>query len=360
MASIFKRSDSQFWVGCFTAPDGRQLKRSTKTTDRKLALQLALQFEVSYKRARTEEQVRRVIFDIHEDLTGEKLQVALTGAFLTQWAERGKATLSPRTQAKYAGVVRQFIAGLGSKAEVDLSMITASDVAKFRDELASRLSVGSANIRQSLLTTNPAALVKVLSKRHAETEQRRPFTLPELKKILAVADNEWKGIILTGIYTGQRLGDIARLTWQNVDLEKNELRLVTRKTGRRQMIPLAAPLVEYLTKHPATDDPKQALFPTAQNKLDSAKNGESGALSNAFRDILESAGLAESRPKDHSKQGNGRSVRRQVSELSFHCLRHTATSLLKNAGVSDVVAKELIGHDSDVVSRGYLWSIWYA
>ena len=33
--------------------------------------------------------------------------------------------------------------------------------------------------------------------------------------------------------------------------------------------------------------------------------------------------------------------------------RHTATSLLKNAGVSDVVAREIIGHGSVVVSRHY-------
>jgi integrase len=366
MASIFKRSDSQFWVGCFTAQDGRQLKRSTKTTDRKLALQLANQFEASYKKVRTEQQVRRILFDIHEDLTGQKLQIAVTKDFLNQWAERGKATLAPRTHAKYEGVIRQFIESLGDKATLDLSLITPADVAKFRDGLASRLSVGTANIalkivraafaeavRQTVVVSNPAVLVKVLSKRHTDAEQRRPFTISELQKILSVADDEWKGIILLGLYTGQRLGDISRLTWQNVDLEKNELRLITRKTGRRQMIPLATALVEYFENLDATDDPKQPLFPGAMAKLSTAKNGESGALSNAFRDILESAGMVETRAKDHRKEGQGRSARRQVSELSFHCLRHTATSLLKNAGVSDVVARELIGHDSVEVSRSY-------
>jgi len=45
------------------------------------------------------------------------------------------------------------------------------------------------------------------------------FTLPELRSLLAVANDEWKSLILFGLYTGQRLGDLARLTWQNVDLE---------------------------------------------------------------------------------------------------------------------------------------------
>jgi len=119
------------------------------------------------------------------------------------------------------------------------------------------------------------------------------------------------------------------------------------------VIPLAAPLQRHFEELDSTDDPKASLFPNAATKLATAQNGESGALSNAFREILESAGLVSSRPKDHSKQGQGRSARRITSELSFHCLRHTATSLLKNAGVSDVVARDIVGHDSVAVSRSY-------
>jgi integrase len=42
-----------------------------------------------------------------------------------------------------------------------------------------------------------------------------------------------------------------------------------------------------------------------------------------------------------------------VSEISFHSLRHTNVSLLKNAGVSDAVAQDLVGHESAEVSRLY-------
>jgi len=40
-------------------------------------------------------------------------------------------------------------------------------------------------------------------------------------------------------------------------------------------------------------------------------------------------------------------------EISFHSLRHTATTLLKSAGVSDAVPREFIGHDSPTVSKHY-------
>jgi integrase len=49
----------------------------------------------------------------------------------------------------------------------------------------------------------------------------------------------------------------------------------------------------------------------------------------------------------------GRDAKRDAGGLSFHCLRHTATSLLKTAGVSDAVARELTGHDSPAISAAY-------
>ena len=51
----------------------------------------------------------------------------------------------------------------------------------------------------------------------------------ELEAVLSVADPEWQSMILFGLYSGQRLMDIARLTWANIDLIRNELRLVTAK-----------------------------------------------------------------------------------------------------------------------------------
>jgi len=74
-------------------------------------------------------------------------------------------------------------------------------------------------------------------------------------------------------------------------------------------------------------------------------------LSNAFYNILVAAGLAVKKSHKAAEHGKGRSARREQNDLSFHCLRHTATSLLKNAGVNEAVAMEFIGHDSPAVSR---------
>ncbi|MBV9645725.1 MAG: site-specific integrase, partial [Verrucomicrobia bacterium] len=39
-----------------------------------------------------------------------------------------------------------------------------------------------------------------------------------MKDLLAVAENQWRGMILLGYHTGIRLSDAANLTWANVDL----------------------------------------------------------------------------------------------------------------------------------------------
>jgi integrase len=59
--------------------------------------------------------------------------------------------------------------------------------------------------------------------------------------------------------------------------------------------------------------------------------------------------------KERGKQvtGKGHAQRRAVSEISFHSLRHTATSLLKNAGVPAAVAMDIIGHESEAMNRHY-------
>ena len=61
--------------------------------------------------------------------------------------------------------------------------------------------------------------------------------------------------------------------------------------------------------------------------------------------------MAKERTKEET--GLGRAQRRMVSEISFHSLRHTATSLLKNAGVPEAVAMDIIGHESEAISRHY-------
>jgi len=81
MASITKDTHqppkSPYWIACFTSPDGRRLKKSTKTTEKKLAQKLADEWEQLAKAGRarrlTETQCRKVIAEMYERTVGESL-----------------------------------------------------------------------------------------------------------------------------------------------------------------------------------------------------------------------------------------------------------------------------------------------
>ena len=309
-----------------------------------------------------EAQARRVVAEIYESVNNEPLASKSARDFLSDWAEGRKADTAPRTQQAYAQVVRDFIASLAERADRDISQVSRADVAKYRDAVVKRTSIATANKslkylrvalgaawKDGLSQDNVAAKLDTLKRRNDERSERRPFTLDELKTVLAHASDEWKGLILFGLYTGQRLNDLARLTWQNLDLVKGDLRFVTGKTGRRMHLPLAASLVAHVETMKAGDDASAPLFP-ASAVIANNSAGDS-RLSQQFHAILVDAGMAKDRTKRET--GKGHSGRRTVSAISFHSLRHTATSLLKNAGVSEAIAMDIIGHDSKAISRQY-------
>jgi len=368
MASIRKHPKSPYWQACFTLPDGTRTNRSTGTASRREAERIANEFEDAAREARssrlTEARARKTIADIFAIANADQLPSSTTKDFLAAWLKRKELEATGTTHDKYTTVIDQFLASLGSKARRDISNVTAADVASFRDHLAERLSVGTVNValkivraaftqarRDGLVDVNEAERVSTL-KRKSDRFERRPFTIPELKRILEAADDEWKGMILFGLYTGQRLGDIASLTWQNVDLQRQELRLLTEKTSRRQIIPLAPPLLRYAEGLPSSDNPATPLFPKASDTVQ--RLGRASQLSNQFYELLVSAGLAKKKTHHADpKVVKGRSAKRVMNPLSFHSLRHTATTLLKAAGVSESVAMEFVGHDSASVSQNY-------
>ena len=368
MASIHKdsRGKSPYWYCAFTLPGGQRAFRSTKERDRRRAQDICRKWELATDEAQrgrlTESAARKVIADIYELANKERLPSSTVEGFFETWLAGKRNEIQPSSYQTYVEVVAGFLGHIGDRRSFDIGRIGKADFAAYRDAFVKRgLSPGTANKglkiirsaftqaqRDGIISENPAMLLKGVKKDRGG-DRRRAFTLPELEQILAVANDEWRGIILTGLYTGQRLGDIADLTWANVDLSRGELRLVTQKTERQQILPLAQPLARLFENLPSSDDPKQPLFPKAFDIK--ARTGRVGMLSNQFFAIMASAGLVKSR--SHQKHGEGRDTKRKASELCFHCLRHTATSLLKNAGISPAIVQEFVGHDSKAVSQNY-------
>jgi integrase len=349
------------WYASYYKADGSRAFKSTGTPDKKLANQIMLQFEEAEKQGRaqrlTMKRVRDTLSEIYASLHGEELPADETGPFLTQWLERKSSELTESSVSAYKQTVDQFLEFIGSRKDKPLDAITKAIVTDWRDSLLKRVAPATARkqvvilraafndaIREGRARENPALDVKV---RKTQGQKRMPFTSEEITRLLAAADQEWRAMILTTCCTGVRLGDVASLDWESVNLEAMEIRFAATKTGQDMKIPIADQLHECLCKLP-TFDKGGPVFPEANATYQRAGTS---SLSNQFRQIMHKAGLAEE--PTHQKTGDGRDAKRTVNKLSFHSLRHCFVSNLKMSGAGDSVAKELAGHSSDAVSRVY-------
>jgi integrase len=152
--------------------------------------------------------------------------------------------------------------------------------------------------RDGAVTEDPTEFVSTV--RQKEEGNKRPFTIPELQAVLAVASKKWKSMILFAFYTGQRLSDVALLLWSNVDFDRGEIRLRSEKMER----PIAESLRLYLAKSPRDVPSEAPVHPIARENV--IRTGKSAALSGQFGEYLADTGL---RPKtDHKSTGKGRST----------------------------------------------------
>ncbi len=129
MATLVKdsRARSPFWYACFTAADGRQLKKSTKQRDRGKALEVALNLERAEGAARagtlTEARARQLLSEILERTTGESLIVTTTEGWLRDWLRGKELAKSTATHEKYSSTVEAFVGHLGSKAKMTIAAL---------------------------------------------------------------------------------------------------------------------------------------------------------------------------------------------------------------------------------------------
>jgi integrase/recombinase XerD len=382
MASIHRDGDKPNWFCHFYDPEGYRRKRTTGTENAKVARTICVNVERAATLARqgklSNEKGLRLIRDTcaaiaetHGKLAGDRAHeilkasveefIKIAGGEFTSYTVRSwlESWLASRTDAskatliEYRHEVALFLKFMGKRADKPLTTLQPKQIEDFKAHLASRVAASTVNKAVKVLK---ASFNNAVSKRQlefspaehvesVETEEgkRRPFTDEELDKLLQVPDPEWRTMVLTAFYTGMRLRDCANLTWRNVELHTGTINVLTEKTSRRQVLPIAEPLARQLHTL-AGDNPDAPLCPTLHGK-------NASWLSAQFHAVMVKAGLASER--DHQAKGRGRSAKRDKSEISFHSLRYNTTSALKNAGVNDSVTMDLIGHETAAVSRNY-------
>jgi integrase len=131
------------------------------------------------------------------------------------------------------------------------------------------------------------------------------WTANHIKKFCAVASEELHFALLLALWTGQRQGDLIRLTWAQYDGSK--LRLSQRKGRKRVVIPVGAPLKAMLdSRRP--------------------KKPEGAILRNTFGEPWTSDGFRTSWNKTFKRARLG------DDDLHFHDLRGTAVTRLALSG----------------------------
>lgn len=336
-------------------PLHQRLKKSTKQTDRAKAWEVCLSIERAERFAKigtlTEQAAKKIIGEIVERTTGEPLHHFAAREWFAEWLAGKAQTKSAATAERYRQVSRDFLASLGNRSKLSLAHITPKDIRTYRDaELAANKSAKTANLsvkivsaafnaaqRQGYIASNPCTALESLPQATAE---RSTFTQKQVAKLVGAAEGDWKGAILLAYYTGARLGDVANMRWNAIDLKERLVTFTPSKTKRMQTVPLHPELERHLLKSPGIG--KAFLFASLAGKGTGGKSG----LSGQFAAIMARVGI-EGKITRHTAAG------RANSSLSFHSLRHSFNSAMANAGVSQEIRQRLTGHASAEMNKTY-------
>ena len=356
MASLTKKRDCKNWIACFTLPDGTRTNRSTGTSNRKLAKQVAAEYEQASQLAKqgqlNEVRARKVVSDILERVGEAPLDTTTVESFLTGWVESKD---NEGTKERYRHVVEKFLESLGKKSKSLINNISYRDVLRF---IKSRQEEGLAS-KTVLVDAKALNTAFTLAKRLGHTQQnpvdkalaskplkavssiKEIFSPSQVSALLSTAEGEWKTVIMLGYFTGARLEDCTKMLWDNVNFERKIIDFVASKSSVRAVIPMTDQLEAHLDSIASTDDPNPHLCPTLSQKVSGGKTG----LSRGFKEIMVKAGID---PQEVQGQGT-----KMFSKLSFHSMRHSFNSLLANEGVDQETRMKLVGQKSKAINTDY-------
>lgn len=371
------------WFACYKSPLGtvdargrprfKRIQRSTGTTDKAKAHQIAISYEragvAASEKSWTEHSARRFLKEL-SGITGVSLaDTEPTAPFLARWLAGRRSGMSPSAFQKYEGVVAKFTAFLGHRANGPLGDVNPGIVSAFRDaETASGKSARTVNkalmilgqafegaVQTGAFTTNPARGLNVKGEKK-NAQRRLAFTFDQFRQLVAVAapdwhppgrnlwknqilSRDWQPFLMALGYTGGRQQEVAQLRWSQVDLAGGRITLDRTKTGDEHWIPLHPALLERLKAMPS-HKPDDYVF----REIAGIQRRH---LSNKFRlSILPRIGITQVYQKDGNKG-------RKLAAYSLHSLRHSLSTWLNAAGVSEMVRMRIVGHENKDVSRGY-------
>jgi len=176
----------------------------------------------------------------------------------------------------------------------------------------------------NLAEQNPVAKVKLFSEK--DTKKERILKDEEEAQLLPSCPKYLRPIIIVALNTGMRRGEILRLRWKQVDLERRFITVENTKSGKNRTIPVNDVLYQELARIKAQSGKSELVFPNPKTERPFIE------LKKSFKKACRAVG---------------------IHDLRFHDLRHTFATRLIEAGVDIVTVMELMGHFSVRITQRY-------
>ena len=164
---------------------------------------------------------------------------------------------------------------------------------------------------------------------------RRAFSNDEclalMAKVASSKDTALADLINLGLYTGARIEELCRLRVDDIIVEDNHraLRIDKSKTqAGTRTVPLHSAITDLVDRLAADSKDGYLVFSKSKNQYDEKSTG----LSRRFGRLKSSLGYGP--------------------ELVFHSLRKTVTTKLEQAGVSEGIAADIVGHEKQTITYG--------
>jgi integrase len=367
MASTRKRTNSRYWIGVLTLPNGKRTNRSTKvpidapTTqerkeNRELALELARKWERVGRKAKrdglTPDEARDILNDILRSAGADEIGAVTTREFFKDWLS-GK--YNEGTHERYDHVAELFLAHLGKLTDHSMGKVTYREILGFV-QLRREAGIASKTIKVDVkslnnafnlarrlghIKTNPVEQALALQPIEVESSTKGVFTPTQISDLVAAAEGDWRTAILLGYYTAARLRDCTNLKVRQINWKHGVITVQQRKTKKQAWIPIHPCLARHLEKLTKDKLPDDYVCPSLANRKTGGKTG----LSREFAGIMKAAGIDQ-----EIIPGKGK---RRFSRLSFHSLRHSFNSHLANLGVDQETRRIMTGHHTVAANDDY-------
>lgn len=368
MATVYRHGKQ--WIAQWYRADGSRVSRGTRLPKRREAERLAAEME-SKDRKETSDTGREFEAILHRasaDAKAGKLSLKRAEEYLTEmrrvadpkysevslekflegWSRGKQSRVKASTAGIYDDMIRHFGGALGEQImTAPLASLSRPQIEKAMQTLRAGGHRGSTvnlslqilrsalkkAVLDQLIHSNPAEGIPPLPE--DDSVERAPFSPDDVRALLdhPKTSDEWRGMVLFGVYTGLRLSDVAQLGDEHV--EGSDLVIRPRKTDRSKKtlrIPLAPPLAAWLADREA----EGKFFPDLATK-------SSAALSGQFASIMKRAGVAARVTLPGGIEAS----------RSFHSLRHSFASWLAEADIHADVRKKLTGHSSEGIHAIY-------